>query len=469
MRCLKFFIGSFLLVGLLGCPSKDAKTNPTLVNKSGQTEAADQGPLRVLVWDDPELADVIEREWEARSSSALEVRRGKSAEWLASGEKRLGADVVVFPSELLGQLAEQRMIRAIPTELIDDVAYDKLGIYDVVRRREMVWGGKTYAVSFGSPVLTLLSRDDLIAKENVPTTWSELSAIVKSLRSKDSSRPALLAPSSPGWPSKLLFVRTAPYIFDRARMSTVLDFRSLEPRIHTAPFVRALQDMATDHSGIQQVLTPHDVLDQFLDGRAAMAITWPSAVAEFGGEQPPTEFPITVSALPGSKLYFDYGDETWSDRDETVRVTLSGTSGRLGAISRTGRNATLASTFLGWATGPEFSEMIGSRSASTAPYRGGQQARPGRWSDPRIAPEAAVQYTAVLEGTLNQGNAWTSLRLPGRQRYFEALDVAIRDTFEGKSKAEDALRKASVEWRKISGELGFDEQSKAYRRSLNLE
>ena len=90
-----------------GCKPAGQQDTPTPV------APAEQLPLRVVVVDDAELAEVVQREWNSRPGGQCKVTELSSAELLAWDQPRLGADIVIYPSALLGELAERGLIEPI--------------------------------------------------------------------------------------------------------------------------------------------------------------------------------------------------------------------------------------------------------------------------------------------------------------------------------------------------------------------
>ena len=137
---------------------------------------------RLLVVDDAALAQKIGRvkgEWEARSGAPLEVKEMGVSELAAA--KSLAADVVVYPSIELGDLAERELLRPIPAAWLDRPEYAKKDLFELPGLRETAWGETTYAVPLGSPVLVLFYRTDLFTHfgKRPPQTWAEYQGLVE--------------------------------------------------------------------------------------------------------------------------------------------------------------------------------------------------------------------------------------------------------------------------------------------------
>jgi ABC-type glycerol-3-phosphate transport system substrate-binding protein len=454
---------------------------------------ADPLPLRLLVIDDPPLGDVILREWQARGGSDLQVRLEPAADALRrlSSAGGLDADVVIFPSGLLGELAEPRHIRPLPESLLKSPEFAYRDIFDLLRLREIRWGEAVVAVPFGSPQLVLLARPDILRayEESLPASWQEYQALVARLSERlqkpadgppqGEPRPefATVEPLGPGWAGNLLLARAAAYIYDRSRYSTAFDFSTLEPLIDRPPFVRALGELVTaGRSGPPGAIaySPDDTVRELISGRCAMAIGWPS-----GGRGAPAKGPgpgepprmVQVAALPGSRDVFDFAADCWRSRDieRALTVPLLGVAGRLGAVTRRARNSAEAVNMLGWLAGPEHSVRIASRSTATTLFRHSHVAQAESWIDPGLAPAAARPHADLVAATQSQGRWLLAPRIPGRTRYMRALDRAVHDALSGSQSPQAALHAAADEWRKITGELGRREQRAAYLRSLGID
>ena len=81
----------------------------------------------------------------------------------------------------------------------------------------------------------------------------------------------------------------------------------------------------------------------------------------------------------------------------------------------------------------------------------------------RMAWAMGVPYFSVWMSTLMMP------RIPGGDRYLEALAIAVRRAVAGELSCEAALADASAQWTSITAELGVPQQAAAYRRQLDLE
>ena len=283
-------IGIWTLLSLIwlalvfGCNSgSDATNSDSAITTSENSSPATTDPLRVIVVDDEALAEALLREWRENSDQPIALTNNSTDDVLRelSNQTRLATDVIIFPSNLLGAFADARLLRPTPQDLAHEAAYNNSEIYDLVRRREMQWNRQPYALPFGSPVFVLLRRTDLVP--DAPETWKELNTEVERLASVlPGDMIPLAQPLAKGWAAKMLLARAAPYLYDSSKVSTLFDFATMEPRIHSAPFWRAAEELRDSLHGGEEVFefTPASAAAALMDGKAAMAITWLSNSSE---------------------------------------------------------------------------------------------------------------------------------------------------------------------------------------------
>lgn len=457
-----------ICVVLCGCPGGSANVADDDSSKAAEPKVT--GPLRILVIDDQPLASILQREWQSLSDNPVELVNESASNLLSQlddGLQRLDYDVVVYPPTMLGQLTEQKLLRTVPQELIQEPEFRNTEIFRLVRLRETQWNRQVYAVPLGSPVPVLLRRTDLVP--DAPSTWKELNATVKQL---ESTLPAgvtpLAEPLADGWASRMLVTRAAGYMFDSSRVSGVFNYTSMEPRIAGAPFQRALEELSNAMAAGPHDLNPATALALFLDGKAAMAITWPGALPE--DEQDAVEFPVAISELPGADERYDQPSAAWRgiEEEESGSVSVFGYDGRLGSVSRGAKNPSLASIFLAWAASNEHSGKLCPRSQHTGPFRRTHEADAVSWSSRRLPAEIATQYTTIQQDVLSRNQAYQCLRIPGEHRYQADLSEAVLSAVRDEVEAATALQNAAATWQKTTDKYGRSKQKTAYRKSLGI-
>ncbi len=487
-RPAALFVAAALSLVLCGCP------NPSTPVESDRDPAPTSNePVRVLVVDDPELAEVIERQWRARAEGEIKIEQTTS-EKLVAAEGRLGADAVIYPAALIGELAERQLIVPVPDDVLNGPQLARREILELVRLHEATWGKQTYAVPFGSPQLTLLYRADIFERLGLqpPETWDEYESLAARLADRnelgDLAPPAdapwygTAEPLGQGWAGQVLLARAAAYARHRSRYSTLFNYNTMAPLIDGPPFVKALEQLAAaaKHGPPEAIhrlpeikgFSPHDVRREFLAGHCAMALTWPSgAKAESGDSQSAAKVPTGIAPLPGSLEVCNAFDGKWEPRraEERLSVPLLSSTGRLGSATKEARDSRAALNVLVWLSGSEWSSDIAPHSRETTLYRTTHLAAPRTWVDDSLDSTAATQYAEVVAQSQDCSVWLFSIRIPGRHAYLAALDNAVHQVVAEDELATDALRAAAARWRAITIDRGVEPQRRAYERSLGLE
>jgi len=469
-----------LSLAVCGCPG----TTPPAANPESAPGPA--VPLRLVVVDDPGLAEAVQRQWQARAEGELQVRQARTEEICDPRRKRLAADAVIYPSGLIGELAERGWLMPLSDDALRSSEFARRDIFDHLRQHEMMWGEETYAVPLGSPPLSLVDRPDLFEKLGVqpPETWQQYTALCERLvKSRDVLREssqsadawhAVSEPLGPGWASQILLARAAAYARHRSYFASLFDLDSMQPLIASPPFVRALEELvsaakfgspkAGEHS-------PTEVWKLLRSGQCVMGLTWPSnAEGPMAGQTGDSTSPVLLAAaeLPGSAEVYNLGDAVWQPREssEDRHVTLLGAAGRLGSVVKGTNRSSTAMSLLVRLSSTAWSRDISPRSPATTLYRTSQLPAVKAWVGDSFSADAATAYGELVQQGYRRQLSLDSVRLPGRNRYLAALDEAVQAAVRGDRPPADCLAAAADGWRKVTQELGIDNQRRAYWRSL---
>ena len=92
----------------------------------------------------------------------------------------------------LGTFVESKAISPISHESLDDRQLDWADIFELLKTREVVWGGQVYAVPLGSPVLVCFYREDLLSGLGLspPRTWEDYRDVAAALATLGKSQSA---------------------------------------------------------------------------------------------------------------------------------------------------------------------------------------------------------------------------------------------------------------------------------------
>ena len=182
-------VAGCLLLPLGGC-GKDAKPATNDASQASQPLAGLK--FRLAVVDDWRIAAAAQRmrgEWKAQTGSEFDVVQRSEKDLVDAKTKKLDADGVIFPSAMLGTLAEAKLLAPLPEKLLRDSSSQWSDIFEMLRLHEAVWGNQVLAVPFGSPVLTCCYRADLLEKlgRGPPQSWEEYQDLAQQL---DRLKPA---------------------------------------------------------------------------------------------------------------------------------------------------------------------------------------------------------------------------------------------------------------------------------------
>jgi ABC-type glycerol-3-phosphate transport system substrate-binding protein len=443
--------------------------------------------LQLLVVDDPDLAKAVERmrgQWQWETHSEFTVRQADAK--TVDRADALAADAAIIPSASLAPLAEKNLLEPLPAEFERFKEWGDL--FDLLKLREAAWGGKVYAVPFGSPVFTLYYRTDLLDKihRRPPKTWKEYGELSQLLAAEkpphEEEWSGTLEPLAPGWAGLVLLVRAASYAKARESYSALFDIRSMKPLIAGPPFVRALEELVTADKPAAEImlrLDPAGVRQAFWEGKCGMAMTWPSAAGEptekqadtvNPGEKSPAVMQFGIAELPGSTEVYSLDDRDWVARGEveSPRIPLLAVAGRLGVVAARSPHQDAAFRLLLWLSGEKNSKEICPASLATTLFRKSHQQKPRLWGEKTIPTKILSDYAEMLAAVMKR-EQWLAMRIPGREEYLTALDEAVRSAVRGEASPADALQKAAEQWRRITEKRGKEAQRKAYLHSLGLE
>ena len=195
-----------LIVGVLllsGCP-RGEQAKPPAAAETPRASVA----LRVLVVNEPELADAINRlrgEWAERSGGEL---KANSLTWSeVAAAKSLDTDVIIFPSRYMGELCTRGWLRPVRQTILNSREFNAPDVFPLIRRDLMKWGGEVMALPLGVSI-------------------------------------AMRTKSTEGHPGVSLLAEAAPAALSNQREGALFEPQTMKPRIGDAAFVSALEGLA---------------------------------------------------------------------------------------------------------------------------------------------------------------------------------------------------------------------------------
>ena len=455
---------------LSGCSA-----DPAELDNSASEDGA-QLPLRVVVVDSPALANSINRAWRGEGGDDLQITSLSAAELLE--KTRLPADLVIYPSAMLGPLVVAGHLQPLPAPMVDHTA-DAVQRPELASDTEVSWAADSYARSFGSPTPLLVYRRDIFEALQIspPRTWVAYQATLQQLESHRASLDGTLPEHVVAEPlagqdaAVTLLARAASYVRHQNQYSGLFDYISLEPRIASPPFQRALGELKQSmllQGDLAAECSSEDALHKVLDGRCWLAISWSShAVALLLTEATSPAGEIGFSPLPGSRVVFNPESEDWEDRERVSQVPLLAVSGRLGSVATLAYDRGRASQLLFFLTSQERANTVSLPSPATWPTWQRQAASARGWIPAGLDAAASTLFGQAIEQASQAGDELFCLRIPGREEYLDSLAGAVNAAQAGAA-ADNALLPVADQWRQITERLGLIQQKQAYRGSLGL-
>jgi multiple sugar transport system substrate-binding protein len=270
----------------------------------------------------------------------------------------------------------------------------------------------------------------------------------------------------------VLLARAAAYAKHRNQFSALFQYSTMKPLIDGPAWMRALEDLRAVARFFPENATassPNDARREILQGRYALAMTWPVRVEDQGAADVVQDSRFAFAELPGATSAYNYRSGAWEERtdEDQWRVALLGVSGRLGSVTRESRQAGEAANLLAWLSG-DLSTQICPVSEHTTLFRESHLDRPGLWVDTQLEAHAS-EYAEVIQKALSRSGWLCSVRIPGRHRYLAVLDEAVYLVLEGEADSKEALANAVRKWDEITETLGRDQQRDAYMCSIGLQ
>lgn len=454
-----------LAAGLVGCGQKPDSGPSPASNKGTSTPAS----LRLLVVEDPALSDAISSLWKAQLESEVELVT-LSREDLTKA-KRISADVLIFPANLVGTLVERGLIDPIQQETLEDESLSFRDIWQATRTNVCRYGGSTYGVPLSSPTWMLTYRQDLFTDLGItpPTTWNELLEVEKRLAdwtSKEPGRSALALPLSDHWSGTTLLVFAATYLADAEQVSPLFDPNTVAPLVNLPPMLKGLETLVAAAQSPEGRLDPMAAWLAVAQGKSAMAITWAPVglPADTAAEHLAQ---IAYAAVPGAKERYDFSRSQFAPlaEAESPYTPLVGAADRLVAISSSAGQLRLAERFLGWISSESNLQTLSNKASSVGLVRPSMKASAAKWIPSGSSKEAATQYGNLLAQAANSTAVLGALRIPGAEEYMAALDLAVSQALSGTA-PQTALDQAQQTFTNITQRLGTEAQLRSLKRSM---
>lgn len=415
---------------------------------------------------------------------AAEIRKG-----LASGAAAF--DVVVFPPAWSGETMAKNRLAALRES--DLAAIEWEDVLPVYRDRIGSWGGTPYAVPLDGEVMLVYYRLDLFKDKarqekfektagrrlQPPRTWADYREVAAFFQGEDfdgDGKPdaGTVEPGTgDGAGCRALVARAAAFAQRRNDPALFFHPETMDAAITEPAFVRALEDTIEIQKfgpAGMAAFASRDVRSEFLSGRAAMALDGCDlATRTQDTAESKVKNQVGFTIVPGSNRVYDAETSTWSESKSINFAPYVGSGGWLASVTAGSKGPDAAHDLLVHVGSKDASLAAAAQvGSSVTPFRTWHMSRVSDWLKTGLSGDSARDYLGVVQASLRHTNAVVDVRIPGSDRYWEALERAYSRALAGEEKPEAALRAAAAEWNKITDEIGRDAQRAAYRDSLGL-
>lgn len=480
------------VIASVGCPNT-ADPPPTDPAPQGSTE-----PLRVLVVAESEATAELARYWNAEAVNTMEAQAISEEELAANPKEKLsGYDVVVFPSQLLPDMASEGLLLAIDKNRFDDAEFNSADLLPLERSSATRWGDDEFGLSLGHRPWVLAYRADLLEAigETPPTTWEDFARIASRLEQPPSGSatdseqwlPAC-SPTAFPWGPHLLLAHSASGIRHRGAYSGLFDLGQTEPLIATPPFIQALDRIAL--SAGEPGSTPQSCFEALESGRCAVAImpvvlsatdsfiadhspgtAGTEASTQDGGasvESTPSAL-IRFAPLPGSSTVYVSQQQAWRERtsSESTAVPYLGRPGMVAAITADSRRAGSSWGLLQWLTSRKTQPRLAQILPQSFPTRYSTLSSIDRWLPTALSPQAIDDLILVIRNDNQASVTMQGARFPGESDFLQPLQDAIEGRLSGGDSA-TLLQAAAEAWKAQIDKWGAEDFNAANQASLGL-
>ena len=447
----------------------------------------------------------IKQEFEAATGARLNLIRVPGEEHFANlisdVTNRVGKyDASIAASWWLGELVAGDYIRSYD-EYYNDPRFPRWDIDEVLPapRSMLSYDGKKYMVANSHSGEVIYYRRDLFADPQhqaafrqkygyalgAPKTWPQFRDVVEYFSGRDLIGDGVpghgvtlaLKPGSQGMFNYMAL--SAPFVIGPDNPNLYwFDPQTMKPLLESPGHLRALKvfvDLC--QFGSRELLTwEHGKgWGDFLEGHAALAMTWADLGALAQQEGSKVKGRVGVAPIPGTYEYYNLTQQAWVKTVQLNQVgnTLGGAWA--GVISKYSR-APEATYYL-------LALMATKEKSMTYVTRGWNAIGLGRRFQ-FLPPDGTARIDDYLKAGWDEGDAralskaffdnfnnpqqFPFLRIPGAYNYWLAFDLHLMEAVRGQLSPEAALKAAAVDFEEITIRLGRERQRQSYRESLGL-
>ncbi len=383
------------------------------------------------------------------------------------------------------------------TDLTDMVAADEAikweDIAPFFRNSSATYGGRIYTIPLDGDFLMAYYRKDVLEKAGLkpPNTWQEYLEVAAAMHGKDFN--------GDGEPDYGSCIGKAHHYKAYAMFGSIavsflqsqgtaqgafFDPETMKPLTNNEAFAKALdiyKETAKYGPPNELELSDNDVrVSLFASGRCALTIDWGDTGTRSAAPDSKVKDKVGTIILPGSAEVLNRATGKLMPCDkQSCPFAIGGINhapyaafgGWSGGVNRSSapESQKAAYAFLSYVSQPAQSNVdvtIGKTGFN--PYRISQFMNRQIWVEAGMSPASATDYLVAIQTSLSVPNMVLDLRLPENYRYQTALDEVLYQFSGNQVNRDEAMKRISDEWEKITTELGPDKQLKIYRETLGV-
>jgi hypothetical protein len=437
-------------LAITGCGEKD-------LPKTTEPLASERPALKIWLVDAPELEREISIRWQASSDQALKITHFSSDR--VATEEPFSADVVIYPSMLLGDLVQKQAIGRLPAQALAKGSSDSgpSANWPVRWRTCATFGNQLYAVPLGltnlAPVMSglepnplnevngLLGQSKDINSQSMEW-WSQFFAQAENaLAASKSEREQILAEQLGKWTSEDKRVLVDQFLFlastTTARRRGLFELVKMESRLNQVDFSNSARLLAR----MARLFPDTIAMEPEKAWEAAMgktnvgfALGWPSSIAGAASDASGKAIVAQLAWNPGRGLLASMGKKT--------------------------RQTAVSSQFLAWISEPEQRETL--RSVCTRVELTPEQ------NDRNNVRDDYRAFQAVNNRDLRVEPMGLSLRMANANQYRAILAACLVDAIREPEQIDAIMAGCSTKWNQLTAKLGIEAQRLSEEQSLGF-
>lgn len=488
-RLSKIFFAAIVL-SVAGCP-EDKKTAVVVKPFEGQEIhlGVPAGMGFRTAWESPL------NEWSAETGASAKIDEldlSDAAKPLVDVIAASQVQLALVPITRLGELIAAEGLSPIGEEARSETTLNWLDVFQGLRDGLCSSQKKPVAVPLVSPVLICYYRADLLEKAGLapPQTWGEYQQL---LDRREEWAPGLTAvePWSPEFRATMFLARAVSHAKHPGHFSLYFDIETTEPQIESAAFTRALEEAKAALAkmpGDVLTMNPADCRQQFLEGKAALAIAF-----ETGPGNPSTPFSPTESKpaekkegaasvqrpaeivpgfcrLPGATETYDASRQKWEPiaGKNAQQVTLTGFAGMAAVVSSKSSPVQGEAAWNALARIHREGQSHAFPPGTNGLCRESQTLLASAWVGTELQGTEANKYVNAVAVSLRDSQLVGELPVVGHDEFRKALTEELSEVLQGQAEPQDALSTVGKKWRRIIKDIGRDKLRNSYRASLGL-